>query len=166
MSENYIAEALPAFLHTWRTVCREAEGLDDVRRRLFVQPLTPASVRDMVDDKALSDRIEAFGARYGRLQDQLGEKALPRLLALFGATPRTLLDTLNAAERLGVLASAEHWLVMRALRNRLVHEYLESSDELLVALQAAEPAAGALLDTVARMRTLLRERGIPVPDQG
>ena len=163
MTDGYLADALPAFARSWRTVCREAAGLQDVADRLFDQPLDAAWLTRLEADKTLADRIESFVARYGRLQDQLGEKALPRLLALFGAAPRTLLDTLNAAERLGVLESAEAWLTLRALRNRLVHEYLESADELLLALQVAEPAARQLIDVVRRMDALLQERDIALP---
>lgn len=166
MTENYLADAVPAFARSWRTVRREAAGLQDVTERLFAHPITAAWIASLDTDKALADRIEAFVARYGRLQDQLGEKALPRLLALFGSTPRTLLDALNAAERLGVLADAAQWLTLRALRNRLVHEYLETGDELLLALQAAEPAARQLLDVVARVEALLLERGLALPAAG
>lgn len=158
---RYIPEALPAFQHTWRIVCREAEGLADVRDRLFADAPTLERLTKLSDDKALADRIEAFGSRFTRLQDQLGEKTLPRLLALFGSSPKALLDTLHAAERLGVVSSAEGWLALRALRNRLVHEYIESPDDLLQGLQAAEPAAAILLTTVDRIRQLLVERAIP-----
>jgi hypothetical protein len=34
------------------------------------------------------------------------------------------IETLNRAERLGVLTSTERWLEERNLRNRLVHEYV------------------------------------------
>mgnify|MGYP000609039398 CR=1 FL=1 len=118
---RYIPEALPAFQHTWRIVCREAEGFADVRDRLFADAPTLERLTQLGDDKALADRIEAFGSRFTRLQDQLGEKTLPRLLALFGSSPKALLDT----------------------------------------LQAAEPAAALLLNTVDRIRRLLAERAIP-----
>lgn len=118
---RYIPEALPAFQHTWRIVCREAEGFADVRDRLFADAPTLARLTQLGDDKSLADRIEAFGSRFTRLQDQLGEKTLPRLLALFGSSPKALLDT----------------------------------------LQAAEPAAALLLNTVDRIRRLLAERAIP-----
>ena len=97
MTDGYLADALPAFARSWRTVCREAAGLQDVADRLFDQPLDAA------------------------------------------------------------------WLALRALRNRLVHEYLESVDELLLALQVAKPAASQLIDVVRRMDALLQERGIALP---
>jgi hypothetical protein len=105
---RYIPDALPAFQHTWRIVCREAEGLADVRDRLFAEA-----------------------------------------------------PTLEQLMRLGVVSSVEGWLALRALRNRLVHEYIESPDDLLQGLQAAEPAAAYLLATVDRIRLLLAERAIP-----
>lgn len=161
MSTHYLPEALPSFLRSWRTVCREAAGLADVHERLFVAPLTAEMVASWSTQAEWSDRLEAFAARYARLQDQLGEKTLPRLLALFGQQSKTLLDTLHAAERLGIVESAESWLILRALRNRLVHEYIESNDDLLAALQAAQPSATTLLATVQRIRDLLQLRQIP-----
>jgi uncharacterized protein YutE (UPF0331/DUF86 family) len=47
------------------------------------------------------------------------------------------IDNLARAERLGLVASAEEWLQMRGLRNRLVHEYFDRPEELAPALERA-----------------------------
>lgn len=119
---SYILEALPAFQHTWRTVCREADGLADVRDRLFADALTLEQLARIAEDKALADRIEAFGSRFTRLQDQLGEKTLPRLLALFGASPKTLLDALHAAEPAAEVLLATVARIRQLLADRAIPE--------------------------------------------
>jgi uncharacterized protein YutE (UPF0331/DUF86 family) len=63
----------------------------------------------------------------------LGDRLFPRLLALVGQRGGTLIDRLNQLERLGLLSDAQRWLAWRNLRNRLVHEYVDHADELLVA---------------------------------
>jgi len=119
---RYIPDALPAFQHTWRIVCREAEGLADVRDRLFAEAPTLEQLMQLGEDKALADRIEAFGSRFTRLQDQLGEKTLPRLLALFGSSPKALLDTLQAAEPAAALLSTTVDRIRQLLAERAIPE--------------------------------------------
>ena len=44
--------------------------------------------------------------------------------------PRPVVEMLDRAERLGLVASADGFIQARKLRNRLVHEYVENKDEL------------------------------------
>jgi uncharacterized protein with HEPN domain len=59
------------------------------------------------------------------------------------------IDNLNRAERLGFVADT--WLQMRRLRNRLVHEYFESLDEMIPALRQAEKFTHELHNAAAAM---------------
>ena len=85
--------------------------------------------------------------------------------------PGTLIEVLNRAERLGVLASTENWLSARALRNRLVHEYMEDPDTFAEDLQTAEGYTSMLLATHDRVRKFairrmqLPESSLPAPLQ-
>ncbi len=63
-------------------------------------------------------------SRFGRMQDTMADKLFARWLLALAETPGSQIETLNRAERLGVLATTEQWLEMRSLRNRLVHEYI------------------------------------------
>lgn len=57
------------------------------------------------------------------------------------------------AEKLGWIASTQDWVELRELRNRLVHEYIESAEDMLAALQQALTGVQTLLDAQARMAT-------------
>jgi hypothetical protein len=52
---------------------------------------------------------------------------LPRWLIVLADTPGSQIETLNRAERLGIIENVEHWLEARKLRNKLVYEYMENA---------------------------------------
>jgi hypothetical protein len=129
------------------TVVLEAEHLQGTDQRLFEQPFTAERARTLRQDTLLAERLDAFTARFGRLQDTLGDKLLPALLARVGEPVGSVLDNLDRAHRLELLAvPAEDWLAARALRNRMVHEYIRQAELLADAVTAAHEAIPMLLD--------------------
>ena len=122
----------------------EARHLRATDARLFSEPMTPQRAARMHDDLDLSERADAFVARFGRLQDTLADKLLPELLRWLAEPVGAAIDNLNRAERLGWIASVEQWLVVRRLRNRMIHEYVRDLDELAAALTAGHAAVGLL----------------------
>ena len=160
---NHVPEALPAFAHTWRVVRKEAELLRRTRDRLFQQTIDTAWVSALDGNDALGEQVEAFAARYSRLQDTIGDKLLPRLLELVGQRSRTLIDTLNQAERLGLLPDTREWLTWRNLRNSLIHEYVEDPRLFSDALNAANRFSSGLLAVVAAIAHWLETLHLP-PD--
>ena len=90
----------------------------------------------LADDIDLSERVEAFVSRFGRVQDTIGDKFLPAFLAAHGERPTTFVENLDRAERLGLIADAQAWIDTRRLRNQMVHEYVEDPIVLGSALQA------------------------------
>jgi hypothetical protein len=132
---------------------KEAAGLERVTARLFATPLTAERLAALDSDDDFAERVDAFAARYGRLQDALADKLLPAYLALAGETPRPVIEMLDRAERLGLIASADAFIAARKLRNRLVHEYVEDRQELAANLDAARafvPQLCAALDALDR----------------
>ena len=89
--------------------------------------------------------MEASASHFSRLQDQLGEKLLPRCAALVGETPKTFLDTLAFAEKADLLRNADMFIAARRLRNALVHEYMHDAEMFLERLLAAHEACGFFL---------------------
>lgn len=82
--------------------------------------------------------LDQLAYRFMKLQDGLGEKVLPGVLtATLDPLPpdATFAEKLQRLERLGALASADGWRLLREVRNSLAHEYPENS-----ALQAAARA--------------------------
>jgi uncharacterized protein YutE (UPF0331/DUF86 family) len=110
-------------------------------------------------DDDLSERVEAFASRFGRLQDTIGGSLLSHYLAALGEKPAPMIDTLMRAEQLGLLQDAEQWMALRHLRNRMVHEYIDDPKVLADALQAGHQGVTLLSDTAERIIGDMQRRG-------
>lgn len=142
-----------------RVVARQAAHLRATDARVFAQPMTVERVLSLGGDIDGSERVEAFVARFSRLQDTLGDKLLPAVLAALGEPLGAVIDNLDRAERLGFIRSADDWLVVRRLRNRMVHEYVESPSLLAEALQQGHAQVPMLLEAEAAFRAQALRRG-------
>ena len=107
----------------------------------------------------MAERVEAFVGRFGRLQDTVGDKLLPLLLAAMGEKPAAVIDNLDRAERLGLLQSADTWMTMRNLRNQMIHEYVEDPVVLASALQTGHTFVAGLIATANNMIAEAERRG-------
>ena len=121
-----------------RVVERETRYLQQTTQRLFTDAFTAQAVAQLEADPDRAERVEAFVGRFGRLQDTLGDKLIPAVLAALGERSGAAADNLDRAERLGFVASADEWFAMRGLRNQMVHEYVEDPAVLWDALQAGQ----------------------------
>ena len=143
------------------TVAEKETGLlTQTRGRLFRtgEQVDSGWVRRVAEDADLSERLEAFSARFGRLQDTVMDKVLPRLLLAAGENAGSAIDNLNHADRLGLVDRPDDWIVMRQLRNRLVHEYMEDAVDFASVLNDALRLASDLVETVDRIRRFATER--------
>lgn len=109
------------------------------------EPLTADWLQTLATDPAREEIMETLSARFGRAQDMLGGKLLPQLLKLQAEPPMATIDMLNHAERMAYLPSAQRWLAARNLRNQLVHEYLDSPQAVVDALQGIREMANDCL---------------------
>ncbi len=146
-----MASAPARLLFLAETVRAEAQHLHATDARLFSQPMTSARAAHLRQDIDLSERADAFVARFGRLQDTLADKLLPALLEWLAEPLGAVIDNLNRAERLGWITSVEQWLEVRRLRNRMIHEYVRDDAELAAALHAAHEAVPLLGAAAAAM---------------
>jgi hypothetical protein len=128
-----------------RITQKEIEYLIDTDQRLFGESFDTKTVEKIKTDPILAERLDAFVSRFGRLQDNLGDKFLPQLLGALAEKPGTAIDNLNRAERLGWIESTETWLEIRHLRNQMVHEYMEDIAVLTNALQAGHEYVNTLV---------------------
>jgi len=140
------------FLQTLAIVAREGEHLSYSWRGLFRQTIDVAWVSHLEHAPDIAEQLEAFVSRFGRMQDTMADKLFPRWLLALAEMPGSQIETLNRAERLGVLASTERWLEARNLRNRLVHEYMTDPALFVVNLFLAKEYSVMLLDTFNRLR--------------
>ena len=152
MSLAYLPEHAEAALLALELAEKEAAHLAYTHRTLFAQDINLQWVQSLVEREDLAEKIDAFVARFGRLQDHLGEKLIPRFAALLGSMPKSLLDNLAYAEKAGWVANAEEFVGARKLRNLLVHEYMNEAELFLESLQAADEATHMLVDVVSRMK--------------
>lgn len=134
-----------------RVIAREVRHLTQTDQRLFANGLSRRALETLEDQPELAERVEAFVSRFCRLQDSLGDKLLPALLSLAGESPRTALENLDRAERLGWIASADGWLALRKLRNQMIHEYIEDVAVLTDALNYGHEAVAILVQAAEAM---------------
>jgi hypothetical protein len=142
-----------------RIVLKEASYLRQTDGLLFATgPLSPQALAGLTPNSALAERMDAFVARFGRLQDTLGDKLLPVLLKVLDGHSGPLIDNLNRAARLGWIEEATPWLAVRRLRNQMVHEYVEDPAILADALNGAHEAVPMLMAAAHRWTQEWRSR--------
>ncbi|MDO8207697.1 MAG: hypothetical protein Q7T38_07755 [Gallionella sp.] len=142
-----------------RVVRKECQHLAITDSRLFKSLFTLAEVAQLETDPDLAERVEAFVGRFGRLQDTVGDKLLPQLLAALGEKIASVMDNLDRAERLGLIKSADEWMTMRNLRNQMIHEYVEDPVLLANALQTGHSFVPELIDAAGKMIAEIEQRG-------
>lgn len=133
-----------------RVTDKECQHLLDTDSRLFVNPFTSEEAEKIASSPVLAERLDAFVARFGRLQDTVGDKLLPALLSALAEPTGAAIDNLDKAEKLGLLASADNWMEMRRLRNQMVHEYIEDLAVLASALRSGHDFVQELVDAARR----------------
>jgi len=130
-----------------RVVKKEANYLQDTDGRLFATSLDVTDLQRISEDALLAERLDAFVSRFGRLQDTLADKFLPALLDAMAEPRGAATENLDRAEKLGWLESTDDWLVMRKLRNQMVHEYIEDLVILCDSLKAGHMFVKTLVKT-------------------
>ncbi len=141
-----------------RIIEKEAGYLLSTDQRLFASSLTIAQVDSLDQDEELAERVDAFVARFGRLQDTVGDKLLPLLLLLLKEQPGAAIDNFDRAEKLGLLSSVDRWMEARQKRNQMVHEYIEDLSLLTSALNEGHQLVPLLLETAEKMVVEVRQR--------
>jgi hypothetical protein len=133
-----------------KTAQAELLHLQQTDARLFNSPFSPEELVLRLQDIDFSERVDAFVARFGRLQDLLGDKFLPAWLKAMEEEAGAVLENLDRAEKLGLVTSADDWLAVRKLRNLMVHEYIDQPKTLHMVLHAAHDHVAMLAQTVEK----------------
>ena len=142
-----------------KIVQRESLHLRATDERLFASPLTPERLQSMDSDPAQAEQMDAFVARFARLQDTLGDKLVPALLQALQEPVGAVIDNLDRAERLGWVISADAWIETRRLRNQMIHEYVDDLGVLAGNLQVGHRYVPVLLETAQRLIDEAGRRG-------
>ena len=133
-----------------RVTAKEARYLERTAERLRSLDIDIFWVQSLENNDEYSEMLDAFVSRFGRLQDTLGDKLLPAILRASLEKTGAQLDNLLRAEKLGWIESTQSWIELRELRNRIVHEYIESANDLLNALHQALQDVHILVETQLR----------------
>ncbi|MBZ5876666.1 hypothetical protein [Chromohalobacter israelensis] len=158
-------DSVPARLRFLARVARkESRHLQETTERLFQskEPLTGLEVQRWIADSLIAERMDAFVARFSRLQDLLGDKLIPSLLEHLGESSGLAIDNLDKAERFGWIASSDEWVVYRKLRNQMIHEYIEDPAVLADALDAGCGFVDALTTSAETLASEVERRLGPV----
>ncbi|MDD2740474.1 MAG: hypothetical protein PHR94_16215 [Methylomonas lenta] len=151
MSLSYLPEHAENAKLALEMAQKEMSHLAYTWRTLFAQNIDLQWVQSLEQREDLSEKVDAFVGRFSRLQDHIGEKLIPRFAALLGEQPKSLLDVLAYAEKMGWIASAEAFVAARKLRNLLVHECMADAELFLEALKTAEQATQMLMDVIGNI---------------
>ena len=140
------------------TVAREGRQLLGTAGRLFATRVDATWVANLEQKPEAAERVDAFVARFGRMQDTIGDKLIPELRRRLAETPAAALDNLNRMEKLGLLGSVADWIEARNLRNRLVHEYMRDPEEFAGALNRAHQLVSLLVQTYDNLNRYAKTR--------
>lgn len=143
-----------------KVVEKERRHLMSTASRLFEQPFTIERVGTLEMDEELSERVEAFSSRFARLQDTVGDKWLPLLLEAVDERRLTQSDNYDVAERLGWIPSVDEWYAIRALRNQMVHEYIEDQQILMSAINKSYDYCATMENIIEKMNSEMKARGL------
>lgn len=152
MNIEPLALARTRFAATLEIVFKEGQHLNYSIQQVRCQPISPEWAKSLGDHPDLAVQVEAFVSRFGRMQDTIGDKLLPRWLLVLGEKPGSFIDNLNRAEQLGVVVDTAGWLEMRQRRNLLIHEYVRDPAQFAEALQMSLASSQILTDTYNRLR--------------
>ena len=120
----------------------------------FLAPVMPLDENRMadLDDEGVRG-LDQFVYRFGKLQDACGNQLFPALLAVLKepAHEWSMRDRLHRLEQLGFLSRPDDWDAVRAVRNRLVHEYPDDPARQAAMLALAWKWARPLLDIAGQV---------------
>ncbi len=93
------------------------------------------------NDAELLESWESLAARFARVSDIFMSKFIrTRVLSADPAFRGELRDFIDQGEKIGLISSADKWMEIRELRNKIAHEYTqESLAELFADLLKASP---------------------------
>jgi hypothetical protein len=144
---------LAALVHTSE---REVHWLLLSDQKLFGRGSAAQWLQPLDNQPDLAEAIDAFCARFARLQDTLGDKLLPRALGVLREPVRGFLDNLQRAERAGLIGSSVSFVAARDLRNRFAHDYTSRLEVLATLLDEAHGLVPFLVDTQQALAARLR----------
>lgn len=148
------AEQQALLAHPLSILARLEQGIAYSMQRL------PATLgRQDLQQPAISERIAALNDRFTKLQDQLAG-ALRHAHAMLGERYRSFADVVAWAVRVNVLPDTATWLELRALRNRLTHDYDLEAESALEWVALIRGSAEVSSGIIRRFEASCRDSGL------
>lgn len=121
-------------------------------------PLSVPTFSSLSDERI--EHIDQFIFRFSKFQDALGLRFFPALYSLLENDdgPRPFLDILAKLESYGVVKDASEWQFFRNLRNNLAHDYPESVQTTVSALNSLFEKWNGFLEIYRTARAFLESR--------
>lgn len=98
------------------------------------------------------DRFESLTAKFARLSDLIFKQAIKLIDIIdLDEPPETVRDSINRAEKKGLIESGMRFVEIRKLRNRIAHEYAESEEDIAEIYRETLQSTPLLFDSVSRI---------------
>jgi len=108
------------------------------------------------------DRFESLTAKFARLSDLIIKQAIKLIDILDLDEPsETVRDSINRAEKKGLIESGIRFVEIRKLRNRIAHEYAESDEDIVEIYKETLQSTPLLFDSVRRIIVYCRKHTDP-----
>ena len=119
-------------------------------------PFTEQTLKNLNDiELAILDQ---FSTRFGKLQDLMGAKLFPAVLEITKEQGelKAFIDKLYRLEKIGAIASADAWLLMREARNSFSHDYPDDQELQAALLNKVYELATQLLDVLDGIKAFVK----------
>ena len=102
--------------------------------------------------------LDQFSTRFGKLQDLMGAKLFPTVLEITKEPGelKAFIDKLYRLEKIGAIASADDWLLMREARNSFSHDYPDDQESQAALLNKLFELATQLLAVLSGIKTFIK----------
>jgi len=112
------------------------------------------------DDFETVKVVDTFVYRFIKLQDYLGQKLFRNFLRAIGEDYENLsfIDILDKLEKLRIISSAEEWIELRKLRNKLTHEYPDELEYIKEEIELALKKIDLFVYTIEKISNYLKDR--------
>ena len=102
--------------------------------------------------------LDQFSTRFGKLQELMGAKLFSAALELTKEPGelKAFIDKVYRLEKIGAIASADEWLLMREVRNAFSHDYPEDLELQAAMLNKAFDLAAQLLAVLSGIKRFIK----------
>ena len=106
--------------------------------------------------------IDTFVFRFIKLQDYMGQKLFKRFLDAIGEFYENMsfIDILDKLEKLNIITSADEWMKIRKLRNKITHDYPNELKEIEDDLKIAMNYVDEIENSIIMIERYLKQRNL------